>query len=312
MGVRLTNEIIDKRLMVRNIERLDNFILGSVKIRFKCLIDKCSYIWNSTPNNILRKKGCPKCSNRLKLTNEIVDERIYGLNLKRIDDYINISTKITFQCLQNKCNYLWKTTVDGIINHSARCPKCIGVAPYTNETFDLLLIPKKIKRLTNYINIRTKITFKCLKENCDYIWDTQPTSINSDRGCPKCGVFRKNEKSIIKLLDIYNINYKYNYYIKNLNKQEIKNYNVDFYFPNIDLIIEYNGDQHYKPTTFFGVSKDVAKNNFEKQKLRDQYVENFCKKENIKLIWIDGRKYKNEKLQYYIENLISTKVIRNI
>jgi hypothetical protein len=35
-------------------------------------------------------------------------------------------------------------------------------------------------------------------------------------------------------------------------------------------------------------------------------------KSQIDIIWIDGRVYKGKKLQNYIEELISTKVIRNI
>jgi very-short-patch-repair endonuclease len=80
---------------------------------------------------------------------------------------------------------------------------------------------------------------------------------------------------------------------------------VDFYVKDKNIIIEYNGDQHYEPVCFGGISVKESKQNFIKQQERDKYIEQFCINNSIKLIWIDGRKYKDNKLKkYLIEEII--------
>lgn len=79
------------------------------------------------------------------------------------------------------------------------------------------------------------------------------------------------EKRIIDWLEENNIQYIFQYPMK------IKDYNLvlDFYLPQYDLYIEYNGEQHYSPINFFGGIKrfrqqlewDKAKQNSLKGKL---------------------------------------------
>jgi very-short-patch-repair endonuclease len=75
---------------------------------------------------------------------------------------------------------------------------------------------------------------------------------------------------------------------------------VDFYFPDKNIIIEYNGHQHYQPVRFGGISLESAEINFIRQQYRDKYLQNFCDQNNITLIWIDGRTYTYKKLESYI------------
>lgn len=56
---------------------------------------------------------------------------------------------------------------------------------------------------------------------------------------------------------------------------------VDFYIPKCNLIIEYNGEQHYKPIYKFGGIMA-----FEKQQERDSFLRDACKENNINLIEI--------------------------
>jgi len=61
-------------------------------------------------------------------------------------------------------------------------------------------------------------------------------------------------------------------------------------------LIEYDGEQHYRPVNFGGMSDEKALNNLEKTKKHDQIKNNYCKKNNIKLIRIpywESNNYKN-------------------
>lgn len=63
-------------------------------------------------------------------------------------------------------------------------------------------------------------------------------------------------------------------------------YRADFFIPLINLIIEYNGEQHYKPVKWFGGAKK-----FHNQQQRDKNVRDYCRENNIKLLEIPYLQY---------------------
>lgn len=75
---------------------------------------------------------------------------------------------------------------------------------------------------------------------------------SSKCGCPKCSI-SKGEELIINILKDYNVEYKYNYKIDI--DTNINNYGyalIDFYLPEYNIAIEYNGEQHYVAKDYFG------------------------------------------------------------
>lgn len=66
------------------------------------------------------------------------------------------------------------------------------------------------------------------------------------QGCPKCnGVISKGEKEIMNYLKSKNIAYKYNS-VLDKNNEYLKNKPYDFILEEYKLIIEFDGEQHYK------------------------------------------------------------------
>ena len=53
---------------------------------------------------------------------------------------------------------------------------------------------------------------------------------------------------------------------------------IDFYLPDYNMFIEYNGEQHYKDTKYF------TNYNFERQQKRDSFIQEYCKCNNIMLL----------------------------
>lgn len=120
----LTTEIVDARLLEKNIKRLDPYLGSKFKIKFQCLINGC--IWEAISSHLLHYNvGCPVCADTT-FTNEMVDATLFSKNIKRLDDYINNKTKINFQCLNEKCNNIWKTAPQSIFNRGTGCPNCRG------------------------------------------------------------------------------------------------------------------------------------------------------------------------------------------
>lgn len=300
-----SNAIIDMKLQNKNIARLGNHINSKTPIHFKCLTKSCQYIWLTTTNHILNSNsGCPKCFGNLKLSNDILDKRLYATDIIRIGNYTNSRTKIQFKHNIIICNHIWMARPDDIFDgHS--CPKCFGKEKYTNEMVDQKLVIKNIQRLDNYISNKISIKFKCLIDECDHIWNAMPFSILvKDTGCPKCSL-KNNEKLMVELLQIHNIQCKIQECIANIDSNELRKMRVDVYIPNINIVIEYNGAQHYQPVRFGGIDLVRAEENLKKQKSRDRYLKKFCANNNIKLICIDGRKYTDLKLtKYMLEKII--------
>lgn len=102
------------------------------------------------------------------------------------------------------------------------------------------------------------------------------------KGCPRCRESH-GERIIRSYLNSNNIKYIDQYKInidKSINETGITK--IDFYLPEYNTFIEYNGEQHYMPVEHFG-----GKLKFENYQVpRDNYVKDYCKENNIKLIEI--------------------------
>lgn len=73
----------------------------------------------------------------------------------------------------------------------------------------------------------------------------------------------------------------------------------DFYLPNYNILIEYDGIQHFQPRKFGGCSQKQAEENFQKTQEHDKFKNQWCKENNIKLIrisYIDINKIKLDDL----------------
>jgi hypothetical protein len=270
--MRWTNESIDDFLNKnnRNIIRIENYIGCQKKILWKCLKD--DYTWSCTPTHILNDNvGCPKCYGNAKLDNNEVDKKLIGRNIKRLENYQGSDVNINWQCL--KCSNVWRQNPDHILNTKAGCPKCFfeSIKLNTNEIVQKIAI-KNISILSEFNNINDKVEFKC--NLCECKWRTKLLHVIYHTGCPGC--LNKKEKYIQDILNNQQIEYSYH---KRLNIPQLVF--VDFFIYNRNIIIEYNGKQHYEPVEYYG-----GKSKFVKQQARDENLRVYCKENNIKLLEI--------------------------
>lgn len=70
-------------------------------------------------------------------------------------------------------------------------------------------------------------------------------------------------------------------------------YRFDFYLPQYNLIIEYDGEQHYKPVRFYSQSDEEMELTFENTQMRDKIKNNYCEQNNINLLRIPYWEKKN-------------------
>lgn len=299
---RRTHEEFIKEMEVinPNIEITGKYINMGTKIQCKCKFDK--HIWEVTPKNLMKKRGCPKCGKNYRRTHqEFIDEmNAIDANIKILEEYKGANDKIKCECLIDK--HIWDARPSSLLSGKG-CPKCSGrVKTHDDFIKEMKIINPNIKVLGKYINCMTKIKCECVD---GHIWDATPSSLLSGTGCPKCN-FSKGEKIIE--------NYCKNNYLQYISQYRIEKcrykYTLPFDFAlfnkdKLVALIEYQGKQHYEPVDFAGKGEEWAKKQFIINKKKDQIKRDYCLSNDIPLIeipyWIeDVENYLDEQLDKII------------
>lgn len=154
---------------------------------------------------------------------------------------------------------------------------------------------------TEYIpGEKLKLKCKCGKEyeqNFYHIKDKIKNNIEII--CPKCmarkgydkmskATISKGEQEILEYLLSKNIGFEREYIFNDCKYNDVLRF--DFYIPNYNLVIEYDGRQHFMPVELFG-----GEEGFKIQIIKDGIKNNYCKSNNINMLRIP-----------YYENTIKT------
>lgn len=285
------NEIESKKF---NIIVLGEYINARTPILHKCKID--GHEWFASPTNILGSQGCPECSrrsrakSRLKTHEQYIQEvSIKAPNIEVTEKYIDSRTKISHHCLI--CDYHWKTKPNNILN-GCGCPICAGTAQKSHDDYlkQVSLINPEIIVLGEYINARTQILHKCKIDGCE--WNAMPDKILHGQGCPQCNESH-GERAVRQWLDSHKIKYIFQKTFDDC--RDINLLPFDFYLPNHNIIIEYDGKQHYEPVELFGGEKSLANT-----QRHDEIKTEYCKNNNINLLRIPYFKNVDDELNNFL------------
>ena len=298
-NIKTTQQFIDELQKVNpNITIIDEYVNSSSKISYRCNI--CGYIHKATPSHLLRGNGCPKCEIKKisllksKSHKEFMSEiKECNHKVEIIGKYINQNTKIKCKCLE--CGKEWLAYPSNLLKGQG-CSDCYGTHLKTTKDFisEMKHINPYIEIVGEHVNNATKIKCKCLK--CCKEFESTPAHLISDYGCPYCHI-SKGERAILKYLDNKNFNYIFQHrFDKCKNERPLP---FDFYLPDYNMCIEYDGEQHYRPIEFKGVSKEQSVINYEFQKQKDEIKNKYCQDNKIKLIRIPYWEFDN------IENILN-------
>ena len=97
--------------------------------------------------------------------------------------------------------------------------------------------------------------------------------------CPYCNRLSKGETEIVRILDKLGIRYYNNHKFDDC--KHILHLKFDFYLPDYNMVIEYDGIQHFKPVKKFG-----GVERFKLDKYRDSLKNKYCEDNNIKMLRI--------------------------
>lgn len=289
-GFKLTNEDYDSKIKSNSngLKRIGSYINNKTPILHECL--KCKKQFKVTPKSVINGAKC-KCQRKKIYKNRLSHEDYLGrlkksnnINIDPIENYRGCNTKINHKCL--KCDHIWKIKPSHLLDGTS-CPQCrkISQNDYINR------LPSNLIILEDFISTSNRIKHKCL--NCLNIWKPKPAYIlYNNTNCPICSS-SKGERKIHDYLSNNGIKF-----IKEKIFEELNPLRFDFYCPNLNLIIEYDGIQHFKSRDFFGGDKYLID-----IKNKDKIKNNFCKENSINLLRIPYYDYGH--VEEIINNYIS-------
>ena len=225
-------------------------------------------------------RGCPKCKGGVGNidTHEFI-RRALEIHQDTYDynkvHYVNSFTPVTIIC---KKHGEFQQNLINHIHHKKGCPKCKGGIRLTKKEF--------IERAReihgdryNYDLVIYRRSVSPVKIECPEhgIFEKSPNKHLSDSsGCPDCALrISKGESAVEDWLNNNDI-----HFIREYKIEECKNVRplpFDFYLPDTNILIEYDGIQHYdKDNRFYS----------EQLEINDNIKTNYCIDNKIKLIKI--------------------------
>lgn len=238
----------------------------------------CGRIFKITPNSFLRGHRCSFCngnSEKQKDTSQFKKEvySLVGDEYSVLGDYINRSTNISIK--HNSCGRVYKVQPGNFLQGS-RCIECYYQSKRLTQNDAISRVEEHLgpdyKLMSKYTGIFDPL--KVLHTHCGHYFKVRLSDVVwKDSGCPYCKE-PKGEKNILNFLDSHNIRYECQKRFSELKDKNTLSY--DFYLPDKNILIEFQGIQHFVPKTFGGISKSKAIENFELQKKHDKLKKDYA------------------------------------
>lgn len=214
------------------------------------------------------------------------------------DSETSIKNKKTYWKVKCQCGNpnIYSISDDNLIrNRSTCCGKC-QTYKKVGKTYGFLEI-LEITKWEHSKNGKSAPKAKVLCHNCGKISEHYISSITSQNSIA-CGCFNKSmgEEKIKQLLLELKIKYEEQKTFNDLKDRQKLSY--DFYLPEYNILIEFQGEQHYRPINHWG-----GQERFSIQQHHDFLKEEYAKKNNIKLICINYKDFSKINAEYILNLL---------
>lgn len=304
MGVKISLEEVKNRLHKVFGSKYEydfsNFENTHSKIGVKCQ----EHGWNQqTLKNLFKGHGCRKCSyivisdKQKNNFDEILNKfkEVHG-NKYDYSKFIYTKNRNNSTIICPKHGEFYQSPWTHIKGHG--CPSCSGNRRLNTENFIKAATKVHNKNYiydyTEYKNMHSRVRIICPIHG-EFLQLAQVHIKGA--GCPKC-----NQSKGEKMIEIYLTNNKIDY-VPQKKFNDCKHINhliFDFYLPDYNVCIEFNGIQHYFVVDIFGGEESLESN-----KKRDKIKEEYCKSKGIKLIVIkqDKKHIDIKDVQSQIDNI---------
>ena len=225
--------------------------------------------------------------NQFKIKSSIVHNSKYDYSL--ITNIKSVCDKVEIICSQHG---VFKQRVSNHMYLGDRCPKCVGIKKWDTESlkndFDKVHNGNYDYSMVEYVSTMDKVRIVCR------VHGEFKQNINKHlygQGCRSCKNLSKGEEYIKNYLDTSKIKYIRQHGFDGC--RYINKLSFDFYLPDFNTCVEFDGIQHFKPVDKFGGMKsyiEIIK--------RDECKNKWCFDNNISLIRIKNINEVNYKLNF--------------
>ena len=262
------------------------------KTKIKIICKEHGEFWQ-TPGSHLYGRGCPKCGDKRTIKSHELTAEEFIQRAKRIHNDKYDYSQVNYTGIYNKIKIIcpihgfFEQRPNDHINNKCGCPKCGGSQKRTAEEFikEAAIIHgnKYDYSKVNYINSKVKVEIVCPSHGS--FWQT-PNNHLKGASCPICKSSH-GERRIRNFLTENKILFEEQKKFDNLYavKRTGMAFNVflsyDFFIPEKNLLIEYNGRQHYEAIDYFG-----GKEQLKKQRHHDWLKRKYARDNNYQLLTI--------------------------
>lgn len=287
-----TTEEFKKQLSIKNptLELLSNYENSLSKVKVRCTV--CGTENIVIAQNLLRQGGCPKCSGKIKRTTEEIIK-----DFKKVHGDLYDYTKVKFKDLKEPVEIICKKHGSFMQRPDSHlqgcgCKKCF----YDKESDNTESFIEKAKNIhgdfydyseVKYIDSYTPVKIIC-KIHGPFM--QKPNNhLGSKTGCPVCKD-SLGERTISQFLKENNIKFKSEKSFKDLYDKSFKNkLRYDFFIEKYNLLIEFNGIQHYRFSNLW--HKNL--HDFHRSLHRDWLKRKYAKDNNFNYLVISYKDLKN-------------------
>lgn len=292
-----SNDIVTKEKLLKRISLYSDSIklvgeYTGFQNRNHFMCKKCGNEWDTTPASMCSgRTGCPKCAKEnvrraLRRNKEDVLSEIYDINpcvCLAEEEYVDTQHKITATCLV--CNHVWCATPEKLLQGHG-CPRCANNERAAKCRLTLHDVKDVLQQVhpdwelrSEYNSCHDKIRVRCSR--CEAEWDGTLHNILKQVNCPVCDMRQKSkgEETINRYLTEHGFAFERQKIFDGC--QNVFSLKFDFYIPSLNVCIEYDGEQHFRPIEWFGGIEAYNKN-VERDKIKDK----FCYDNNIQLLRI--------------------------
>ena len=246
-----------------NYKLIENYINNNSKVELECNKGHRYFV---APRNFKSGSRCPICCGNNSETSKLdFIKQVESEGYKVIGKYKNVMTKIELEC--NKSHRYFVKPHN--FKNGRRCPVCDSCSKETAKLEFINQVENEgYKLIENYVNSKTKIELECDKHHRYFV---TPNSFKNGNRCPHCSINSHGEVLTKKILDEYSCKYESQKKFDGLIGLGGGQLSYDFFVDNY-LLIEIQGEQHYKPKELFG-----GEEKFKQQQEHDKRKREFAK-----------------------------------
>lgn len=206
--------------------------------------------------------------------------------------YINASSIIEHRC--RRCGHIAHSNISSIVN-GRTCRNCGSYKKKTTEEFAIyaLSVDDGYELLSEYLTCKDKVSLRHI--SCGRVFEMTPDAFVGGNRCPHC-LMSHGETDVKNALDDAGLHYIQQYKFPDCkNKRALP---FDFYIPELNTCIEFNGQQHYRVVEHFG-----GERGFERRTSNDRVKQKYCADNGISLVTIPY--WELEKIGGIIDGLVA-------